>query len=187
MVPSVRGSVVLSQLEHLDALPKPERDRLLSEVAPKVLAELRQVGRLEWLELSKWMDLATPMMLAAGPEEYRTFWRRVQIEMVEQPVFKSIVAGSVRVFGLSPSTFCKVVPTAQSLVFRDVGTFSVTVIDDKHARIDWVSVPKEVLAHEPMAVGFSGAFSSFFDLCKTQGTLTLTRTPQAITFELGWK
>lgn len=184
MTPSVRGSVILSQLEHVDA--RSNAAKMLAAVTPAVLAELRQLGRLEWATIDQWMELSRPCHAALGDDGYRELWGDVQTSMVEQPVFRSLVATAVRLFGLTPSSFCRLVPTAQALVFKDVGLFTYTAINKHENRLRWTEIPASVRAHRAMVIGFSGAFSSFFRLCKVEGSVLVSEDADGVSFDLRW-
>ncbi len=184
--PSVRGHIIRNHIDHLEWLTPDLRERLLRAVDPLLFTSLCEVGRLEWVPIERWMRLATPMHDLLGEDAYRAFWRRILIAMTGQPIFGNIVSSGVRIFGLSPKTFARLVPTAQSLSFKDAGSLQSLSDGANRSRIIWSGVPPAILEHDAMFTGFQGAFAGFFDLCKTTGTVQLEPTSEGGAFILQW-
>jgi hypothetical protein len=185
--PAVRASVALNQLEAWRR--RPPSGAAEPAVPVELVDSIRRHGRMDWVPMSNWAMLCDAMRAACGDEDYRRFWRAIQIEMIDQPIFRNLVQGAVRLFGLRPSSFGKIVPKAFPMVFRDCGEFRCAVEDEGAMRLELSGFPVAHFRSGTMVVGFSGAFGAFFDVCHVEGTVEAEedRPAGAATFHLRWR
>ena len=123
MVPSVRARHMKTFLEAIDALKPSEAQSIRALANPDTLAEVESCLPSAWLPIEMDVELTEHVSNVLGAARAHQFYQKLTLGDYETSVFKSFIDMTVRMIGLSPSTYVKMVPHGFGLIYRDYGSF----------------------------------------------------------------
>jgi hypothetical protein len=109
---------------------------LLVDVVPKDMRrEIREAGRLSWVDARFLMDLAELILQACGADGARAFWRSLFLEAISQPIMAPLARGALMLWGNRPDALVRRTPQAWQLQTRGCGHMKAVSLEDKNAII----------------------------------------------------
>ncbi|MEM7153281.1 MAG: hypothetical protein AAF799_10600 [Myxococcota bacterium] len=162
-----RGSQLIAKLRALDE--EPESDQILEALPEQTRTMMRGVGRGEWLPVSVDIDLNTAMWDVLGEVGIRRVCARSILDSLNGPLLGPLAQGTIRLFGVSPRHFFKMVPRGWSQVYRNAGSAS---FDDcelgRSVRLSYEELPPEFFARGYLE-GIAGGLEGLLRFCELPG------------------
>jgi len=144
---------------------------IFARTRPGMLESIEQATPSAWLPLELNVELTELTSQALGPERAFDFYRRMMLAEYETSLFKSFVAMSIRMLGLTPSTFVKMTPRGWPLVFRRCGVFRVLEQSKGYALLRVTDLPEICTRTDVWLESVRAGFASAFELTKTPGSV----------------
>jgi hypothetical protein len=108
----------------------------LVDVVPEdIRREIREAGRLSWIDARYLMDLAELLLQACGQGGARAFWRASFLEAITQPMMAPLARGALVLWGSRPDALVRRTPQAWQLQTRGCGHMKAVAVDDENAII----------------------------------------------------
>ncbi len=147
-----------SDSAHVRALAKPE-----------TLVEVENCLPSAWLPIELDVELTDHVSNVLGAARAHQFYQRLTLGDYETSVFKSFIEMTVRLIGLSPNTYVKMVPHGFGLIYRDFGTFRPLERSDNRARLLFTAIPSACVKTPLWLESVRSSFHTAFDLTQTRG------------------
>ena len=158
-----------SFLEAIDAF-KPSDARSIRNLAtPEMLEEVESCLPSAWLPIEMDVELTEHVSNVLGPTRAHLFYQNLTLGDYETSVFKSFIDMTVRLIGLSPSTYVKMVPHGFGLMYRDYGSFRALEREEDRARLLFSAIPAVCVRTPLWLESVRSSFHTAFDLTKTRG------------------
>ena len=161
-----RGSQLIAKLRALDK--EPESDEILDALPEESRAMMRGVGRGEWLPVSLDIDLNIAMWDVLGEVGVRRVCSRSIVDSLNGPLLGPLAQGTIRLFGVSPRHFYRMVPRGWSQVYRNAGSASFGDCDVGRVRLSYEDLPPEFFERGYLE-GIAGGLEGLLKFCQLPG------------------
>jgi hypothetical protein len=104
-----------------------------------------------------------------GESRAHQFYQRLTLGDYETSVFKSFIDMTVRMIGLSPNTYVKMVPHGFGLMYRDFGAFRSLEREETSARLLFSAIPAACAKNPLWLESVRSSFHTAFPLTHTRG------------------
>jgi hypothetical protein len=125
-------------------LPPSRQEAVLRGLEP-IVESIESAANSEWLPIETNLALTDAIFRELGSEEADTFYQHWLRRQVGTPLWSSLVATALKLFGLDPGGVAKWVPKAFELMYRDYGTFSVDRVGSAQAVLHLKDMPVELV------------------------------------------
>jgi len=135
--------------------------------------ELASAPRGAWLPIAlnvRWVEAAAR---AFGWPAALDFLAARVADQFGSPLFRSLVDGGVRLFGLNPGALMRVIPRGLAIVFRDCGEWTVVRTSDSSLELRAGSLPEQVASHARWLESIGAGAIAMLALCRTSGSVRL--------------
>lgn len=133
--PAARASAARDNLSFADLYRPGTVAEIRASIPPESLKAIDETLGVAWLEFEHDHWLMDGTLAVLGREEAVECWRRSIEHLVEKPLLRPLVEGSLRLFGAAPGKLIKMVPTGWTLAYRDFCVPRFELVEDGHARI----------------------------------------------------
>jgi hypothetical protein len=156
-------------LEAIDALKPSEAAEVRARSARATLAEVEGCLPSAWLPIEMDVELTEHVSNVLGAARAHQFYQRLTLGDYETSVFKSFIDMTVRMIGLSPNTYVKMVPHGFGLMYRDFGSFRALEREETRARLLFSAIPSACVQNELWLESVRSSFHTAFALTRTRG------------------
>ena len=169
--PGVRARSAQDWLEYLERIEPGLRAKVVARIPEPSRSIITSAPRTEWLELQhdRYVPWATIEVL--GEERAVANWRLFLKSHIQAPLFKTLAESMVRLFGLTPSTFVRLLPRAWKQAYRDCCDVEVLQTESNRAHAAFVNVTPEILEWEPYLTSWRGILGGVYEIIGTDGDL----------------
>ncbi len=186
--PELRSSLVKEQLASINSLgPVPSgRVRAAAESAVSII---ERSTRVDWLPITVLLDLLDATLAVMGPKEAAAHWRRSTLRSMEIPLVRPFVAGALSMFNPSPAKVMPLLPKLFSLLYRNVGSVGVEVIEPGVLDIVHSELPSVMLASSAWSASMAASYEATLQFLKAevpQVGFTVHAGAARCTFTLRW-
>jgi hypothetical protein len=169
MVPSVRARHMKAFMEAIDALKPPDAGSVRALANPDALLEIETCLPSAWLPIEMDVELTEHVSNVLGAARADRFYQKLTLGDYETSVFKSFIDMTVRMIGLSPNTYVKMVPHGFGLMYRDYGSFRALEREENRARLLFSTIPAVCCKNPLWLESVRSSFHTAFDLTNTRG------------------
>jgi hypothetical protein len=163
--PELRSSLVKEQLASIDALG-PEPARRVREAAARAIIAIERSSRMEWLPIEALLDVLDATLTVLGPEAAEAHWHRSTLRSFEIPLVKPFVAGALSLFNPSPERVMPLLPKLLSLLYRDIGTTTVEVIEPGLVQVVHAELPSVMLGSRAWSASMAASYRATLDFLR---------------------
>jgi len=184
--PAVRARHLKSVIAAADALPG---GRAVRDALPgRLIAEVERASGFDWLPVEHDVAMVRASAAVLAPDAFERLWRAVVIEGVEGPLLGLLMRTAVCMFGYDPAEFARWVPKAWSMVFRDVGVWTSSLVTGGSAVLRLEGLPPACRVPAfPRSVACSlGAIPVLTGRSGSARVLDASEEDGAVSFELSW-
>jgi hypothetical protein len=166
---TTRGRYMKDYVAAVRRLPPSKQEAVLRGLE-SVVEQVERAANSEWLPIETNLALTDAIFRELGSEEADTFYQHWLRRQVGTPLWSSLVATALKLFGLDPGGVAKWVPKAFELMYRDYGTFGVERIGPSHAVLHLKEMPAELVhSFNWQRSVCSGMYALFF-VTRVKGT-----------------
>jgi hypothetical protein len=169
MIPSVRARHMKGFVEAIDALGPAEASAIRALAKRETLAEVEACLPSAWLPIEMDVELTEHVSNMLGAARAHEFYQKLTLGNYETSVFKSFIDMTVRMIGLSPGAYVKMVPRGFGLIYRDYGSFRALEREENRARLLFSAIPSVCVRTPLWLEAVRSSFHSAFDLTNTRG------------------
>jgi hypothetical protein len=187
--PELRSSLVKEQLASIDDLGPGPAGRVRAAV-PRAIAAIERSTRMDWLPIGVLLDLLDATLAALGAEEAAVHWRVSTLRSFELPLVRPFVAGALSLFNPSPAQIFPLLPKLMSLLYRDIGSLRVEVVEPGLLRIIHGQLPQSMLASRAWSASMAASYLASLDFLRVvdgRVETTIDTVTAGCTFTLRWK
>jgi len=166
---TTRARYMKDYLAAVRRLPPSKQDAVLRELEALV-EKIEGAANSEWLPIETNLTLTDAIFRELGPDEADTFYQHWLRRQVGTPLWSSLVATALKLFGLDPGRVARWVPKAFDLMFRDYGTFSVERIGPSHSVLHLKEMPVELIHHFNWQRSVCSGMYALFFVTRVKGT-----------------
>lgn len=168
------------------------RDAFFEALGSETRREIREMGKLAWVEAEYFHRLAAAIFEGMGPEPGTEFWRAAMADSLGRPLLRPLREGALGMFGKSPASLFRFSKQAWSLVTRELCTvrFQERGDDDE---LDGGCVTfgeiVPVLAPAEFSLFCKGASQAVVDVLRFEGAASLCEVSAAarrVRVEVTW-
>jgi len=156
-----------------------EAERLLQAE----IAATKAASRADWLPMTFDFKLTAVVHDLGGKDAVVALNRASFLAATDGPLLRPIVQGALRVFGVSPRAFVKMVGNAWEAGTRNAGAMSASFEDDHSAIVVLNGLHAELRWYE----GFIGLLEGVYEITAHEGTATVTAHDGGATYEMRWR
>lgn len=138
-------------------VPAPLVVAVRSRLGAEVCASVDAASLLGWIPAEHHVALCRGWHESLGDKAYRGLFRGAFLDAVNAPLLGSIVQGSVRVFGPTPSAAARAWRVGWPYIFRNGGQVRVGEVTERSVTIEAYDLPP-ALRDESFALGCAGSF-----------------------------
>jgi hypothetical protein len=169
MVPSVRARHMKTFLEAIDAMNPADARSVRKLANPYTLEQVETCLPSAWLPIEMDVELTEHVSNVLGTPRADQFYKKLTLGDYETSAFKSFIDMTVRMIGLSPNTYVKMVPHGFGLIYRDYGTFRALEREENRARLLFSAIPAACTRNALWLESVRSSFHTAFDLTQTRG------------------
>jgi len=172
--PLLRASVIKQLLDAVDRLPPADAQRIRSLAPADTIARIEAATRVEWMPYELHVRLDEAVFEVLGRERFIAFRRYHNSRLTESPALRSVLAGTLSLFGVSPRRIYHMVPRVYDNMCRDAGRVDIVDTDPTSLRIVYHDVPSHLVANPVWRLGLIGSFQLILEITKSKGTVEVT-------------
>ena len=184
--PRVLAAFVQMHLQVITGRSPALAKHLREVVDPGVLKEIETASRISWVPLEHHVTL-TECTYGAGDRPLASeICRLTVLESFDQPFLKPLFRGALAVLGPSLDRFARWTPKAWYTLFRDVGPLSWIPGEPGSGSLRIASPNRQILDSPDYIEGLASAFSAFFEVTRSTGTIRTQASDEALVFAFTW-
>ncbi len=166
--PAARASAARDNLANSDKFRPGTVDKIRATIPPESMKAIDETLGSSWLpfEHDHWLMDGTIEVL--GVDDSVECWRRSIGYLIERPLLKSFVEGSLRLFGGRPGMLLKMIPKGWSLAYRDFCAPSYRLIEAGHAELRFEQIAPQAFESPGYIHCWHGVSKGLFDLEKPE-------------------
>ncbi len=167
--------------DQLAALRKlPEADLLMSRIRPEVIEIIERAMRVAWIDGEANYHVTEVVCDTLGIERGGRFYRDTFRASYDSPLFRTVVAGALRLAGSDPGAIYKIVPKGTSLVFRGFGTFGTRDRETNAITLEITEAPARSFDHDAVWMEYAAhANLAVLDILGLDGSVDVDVQPAA--------
>lgn len=171
--PVVRGRHMKSLVAALEGWPGGSRP--LALLPAETLKTIGAASGLDWLPVPLNLQVTQAVYDGLGGADADRFFLAHTVASFEGPILQTLSATAVRIFGLDPASFARWVPRAWTMIFRELGEWTVGAIAPGSSSVvlTLARLPPVCADHPVWLRSVSRSIGALFDLAKVQGTVEL--------------
>lgn len=166
--PAARASAARDNLNNIDGFRPGAVERIRAAIPPESLEAIDNTPSASWLEFEHDHWLMDGAIDVLGIEQAVECWRRSISQLIERPLLKSFVEGSLRLFGARPGKIIRMIPKGWSLAYRDFCAPGFRLVDEGHAEIRFEQIAPQAFDSPGYLHCWHGICLGVFDLEKPQ-------------------
>lgn len=164
--PAARASAARDNVNFVDVYRPGALEEIRSGIPAESLDVIDSIPGFSWLPFEHDHWLMDRTLAVLGREDAVACWRRSIGNLIERPLLKNFVDGSLRLFGARPGKILKMLPKGWSLAYRDFCTPTFALRDEKRAEIRFEQVAPQAFESEGYLHCWHGICLGVFDLEK---------------------
>jgi hypothetical protein len=164
--PAARASAARDNVAYVDVYRPGSLAEVRSLIPAESLEAIDRTPGFSWLEFEHdhWLMDATLEVL--GQRDAIECWRRSISKLVEKPLLRNFVEGSLRLFGKRPGKLLTVVPRGWTLAYRDFCVPRYESLGDYSARLHFEDIAPQAFQSEGYLHCWHGICLGLFELEK---------------------
>jgi hypothetical protein len=166
---TTRGRYMKDYLAAVRRLP-PSRHEAILRGLDALVEQIESAANSEWLPIEANLTMTDAVFRELGSDDADTFYQHWLRRQVGTPLWSSLVATALKLFGLDPGAVAKWLPKAFDLMFRDYGSFSVERMSPSHAVLHLKEMPVELVHHFNWQRSVCSGMYALFFVTRTKGT-----------------
>jgi hypothetical protein len=164
--PAARASAARDNVGFVDVYRPGALAEIRAGIPPASLEAIDHTPGISWLEFEHDHWLMDRTLAVLGREEAVECWHRSLAQLIERPLLRGFVEGSLRLFGARPGKIVKMIPKGWSLAYRDFCVPTFRLLEEKRAEIRFEDVAPEAFESEGYLHCWHGICRGVFDLEK---------------------
>jgi hypothetical protein len=172
--PQVRSGVVKGLIEAMDALDPTLGQRVRAALPRDALEQVEATTRLDWTSALLYAQLCDNVLAVLGHARARALWNQISLRSLESGPVKLIFDGVIKVFGLSPRQFVRVLKRGIETAHRNMGGVEVEDAGPNQLSLRFHGVPGEVLQSPGWQARVESYLESILLVTRRQGTVATT-------------
>jgi hypothetical protein len=164
--PAARASAARDNLNFVEVFRPGALTEIRATIPPDSLDAIDHTLGISWLEFEHDHWLMDGTLALLGREEAVECWRRSIGHLIEKPLLRDFVEGSLRLFGARPGKLLKMIPKGWTLAYRDFCTPAFELLSDHSAEIRFENIVPEAFASEGYLHCWHAICLGVFDLEK---------------------
>ena len=166
--PAARASAARDNANFVEVYRPGALAEIRAGIPPESLDAIDSTPGFSWLDFEHDHWLMDGAMSLLGREDAVACWRQSIGQLIEKPLLRNFVEGSLRLFGARPGKLIKMLPKAWTLAYRDFCTPVFELLSDDSAEIRFENIAPEAFASEGYLHCWHGICLGIFDLEKPQ-------------------
>jgi hypothetical protein len=187
--PAVRAVSVRDALSYLDKFQPGATRRVRSAIPDDVLAIIDSTPRLAWVDIEDEGYVPATIWSVLGDDEATEMIVEFLQSHLHIPLLGALVETTRKLFGLSPSTALRVLPTGWKLIYRDFGGIEVHPTSDRSAEVVLSDLPRSVIDSDTRLALFRAHFLGIIRMTGYSGdaqVVQIDRPNAQVRYELSW-
>lgn len=184
--PAVRARSAQDWLDYLDRLEPGLRSRVVEAMPEASRRIILEAPKTEWIELEHDRYVPWATIEVMGEDAAVAGWRSFLKSHVEAPLFKTLVDSMVRLFGLTPSTFAKLLPRAWNQSYRDCCEVKVMDAGDSHAHVAFLNVAPGIMEWDPYPISWRGVLLGAYEISGFEGEVEMSVNRELSRIDAHW-
>ena len=164
--PAARASAARDNLNFVEIFRPGALAEIRAAIPPESLDAIDRTPGFSWLEFEHDHWLMDQTLALLGHEDAVACWRRSIGHLIEKPLLRNFVEGSLRLFGAKPGKLLKMIPKGWTLAYRDFCTPAFELLSDHSAEIRFENIAPEAFASEGYLHCWHAICLGVFDLEK---------------------
>jgi len=164
--PAARASAARDNANFVDVYRPGALAEIRATIPPDSLDAIDRTPGISWLEFEHDHWLMDGAMAVLGREDAVDCWRRSIGQLIEKPLLRNFVEGSLRLFGAKPGKLLKMLPKGWTLAYRDFCTPTFELLSENSAEIRFENVAPQAFESEGYLHCWHGICLAVFDLEK---------------------
>jgi len=153
---------------------------VLENISSEAKERVRLASRVEWLPIEIMYEATAVLTEIIGPEKSEEFFRQMWKSVLDAPIFRSLISGIRSLGARSPAAYLKHTPRGYALVFREVGSMSVSERTEFTMVLEFHDLPKRCFDPLVQWARYTAAiYSNAFEFTQTQGETRVLREDPA--------
>ena len=146
--PAARASAARDNVNFVEIYRPGALTEIRSGIPPESLEAIDRKAGISWLEFEHDHWLMDRTLAVLGREEAVACWRRRIGHLIEKPLLRNFVDGSLRLFGAKPGKLIKMIPKGWTLAYRDFCTPTFELLSDHSAEVRFENIAPEAFESE---------------------------------------
>lgn len=172
--PAVRASAVRDTLDFLDQFEAGARAAVMSRVPGGSREVIETTPRSSWIGIEHDHQVLDAIIHVFGRERAIQFWCDALGSLVNRPLLRSFVSGSLSVFGRDPNRVVAMFPRGWPLVYRDCCTLVMMQGAGGEPMIRFQDITPAVRKHTNYFDSWHGACLGFAHIARVNGHVAFT-------------
>jgi hypothetical protein len=164
--PAARASAARDNVAHVEVYRPGALAQVRAMIPEASLAAIDTTPAISWLEFEHDHWLMDATMAVLGREAAVECWRRSLAHLIERPLLRNFVEGSLRLFGSKPGKVLKMIPKGWTLAYRDFCNPRFELLGETSAEIRFENVAPQAFESEGYLHCWHGICHGVFDLEK---------------------
>jgi hypothetical protein len=164
--PAARASAARDNVNFVEVFRPGALAEIRAAIPPESLDAIDRTAGFSWLEFEHDHWLMDQTLALLGREDAVACWRRSIGHLIEKPLLRNFVEGSLRLFGARPGKLLKMIPKGWTLAYRDFCTPTFELLSDHSAEIRFENIAPEAFASEGYLHCWHAICLGVFDLEK---------------------
>jgi hypothetical protein len=171
--PAVRARSAQDWLEYLEKIQPGLRERVIERIPEPSREIITTAPRTEWIPLEHDRYVPWATIEEMGEEAAVESWRLFLKSHIQAPIFRTLAESMVRLFGLTPSTFVRLLPRAWNQAYRDCCGVEVIETGENRAHAAFTEVATGILEWEAYLISWRGVLGGAFAIMDIEGELQM--------------
>jgi hypothetical protein len=187
--PAARASAARDNVNFVEIYRPGALAEIREGIPPESLEAIDRKPGISWLEFEHDHWLMDRTLAVLGREEAVACWRRSIGHLIEKPLLRNFVDGSLRLFGAKPGKLIKMIPKGWALAYRDFCTPTFELLSDHSAEIRFENIAPEAFASEGYLHCWHAICLGVFDIEKPKDgevEFAIDRARSLATARFGW-
>lgn len=170
---------------HLQVIEKQSAElakRVREVMDPDALQAIEKASRISWVPLAYHIALTECTFREGNRSQASEICRLTVLESFSQPFLKPLFHGALTVLGPSLDQFARWTPKAWSSLFREVGELSWLPDNAGSGCLQLDNTHPLIMESPEYIEGLASAFSAFFEVTKSSGSIRTRATDSQVVF-----
>lgn len=149
-------------------------------------AEIAGAVPVQWLPVEIDIEVCESIARQLSPSQMDSLIAERQRQEMGSALFKTFVATTTKLFGLSPATFIRHLGRGWRQVLQDCGVIDVVTLEKNNARVMLRELPEVCLASSAWIGALPPGMRILFELVNTAGEVTVTMRRPDVELRFTW-